>query len=197
MLMKGFAISSHSPAETSDPASAPPPLGLIREEEEPTRTKHTEEGNMEDRWKKIWMELAFLFASRASGCSRGFVGAFVIDPRNNPVSAGYNGGPRGAIGRLCGGEFCERERAQVESGTQTEIGCHHAEANALMNAAHRGISVAGCAMIVTTSPCLSCARLIHHAGIREVVTLANYDARGVAYLRNVGVEVSVIRLSEP
>lgn len=142
------------------------------------------------------MELAFLFASRASGCCRGFVGAFIVDPRNNPISSGYNGGPRGAIGRLCGGEFCERERAQIESGTQTEIGCHHAEANALMNAAHRGISVADCSMIVTTSPCLSCARLIHHAGIREVVTLANYDARGAAYLRNVGVEVSVIRTSE-
>ena len=51
-------------------------------------------------------------------------------------------------------------------------------------------------MVVTCSPCLACARLIHHAGIKEVVTTEGYDGRGAVYLRNVGVEVSVTRLSE-
>ena len=127
----------------------------------------------------------------------GVEGAFIIDHRNNPVSAGYNGGPRGAIGSLCGGVFCERSARCIPSGTQTEIGCHHAEQNAIANAAARGISTEGCVMVVTTSPCLACARLIHHAGIKEVVTTVGYDGRGATYLRNVGVEVSVTRLSEP
>ena len=112
------------------------------------------------------------------------------------VSAGYNGGPRGAIGSLCGGEFCERSARCIPSGTQTEIGCHHAEQNAIANAAARGISTEGCVMVVTCSPCLACARLIHHAGIKEVVTTVGYDGRGATYLRNVGVEVSVTRTSE-
>ena len=151
---------------------------------------------MNDKWKKMWMDLACVL-SQASSCPRGRVGAFIIDPRNNPVSAAYNGGPRGAIGSLCGGEFCERSARCIASGTQTEIGCHHAEQNAIANAAARGIATDGCVMVTSCSPCLACARLIHHAGIKEVVTIVGYDERGATYLRNVGVEVSVTRLFEP
>lgn len=149
-----------------------------------------------EKWRKLWLDMAILL-SQASSCPRGRVGAFIVDPRNNPVSAGYNGGPRGAIGSLCGGEFCERSARCIPSGTQTEIGCHHAEQNAIANAAARGISTLGCVMVTSCSPCLACARLIHHAGIVEVVTMVGYDGRGASYLRNVGVEVSVTRLSEP
>ena len=156
----------------------------------------TESKIVNEKWKKIWMDLACVFAQAAS-CPRGRVGAFIIDHRNNPVSAGYNGGPRGAIGSLCGGEFCERTKQNIPSGTQTEIGCHHAEQNAIANAAARGISTEGCTMVVTCSPCLACARLIHHAGIKEVVTMVGYDGRGATYLRNVGVEVSATSLSAP
>ena len=155
----------------------------------------TEGEIVNEKWKKIWMDLACVL-SQAASCPRGRVGAFIIDHRNNPVSAGYNGGPRGAIGSLCGGEFCERSARCIPSGTQTEIGCHHAEQNAIANAAARGISTEGCVMVVTCSPCLACARLIHHAGIKEVVTTEGYDGRGAVYLRNVGVEVSVTRLGD-
>ena len=137
---------------------------------------------LNDKWKKIWMDLSYVLAQAAS-CPRGRVGAFIIDHRNNPVSAGYNGGPRGAIGSLCGGEFCERSARCIPSGTQTEIGCHHAEQNALMNALHKGVSVAGCTLVVTTPPCLGCARLIHHAGIERVVIGGrSYDSQGADYL---------------
>ena len=142
----------------------------------------TEGEIVNEKWKKIWMDLACVL-SQAASCPRGRVGAFIIDHRNNPVSAGYNGGPRGAIGSLCGGEFCERSARCIPSGTQTEIGCHHAEQNALMNALHKGVSVAGCTLVVTTPPCLGCARLIHHAGIERVVIGGrSYDSQGADYL---------------
>lgn len=148
---------------------------------------------MKEQWQEQWIAQA-RFLSRMSPCARGSVGAFIVDARNNPVSAGFNGPPRGACGELCGGDTCDRVTQGVESGTRTEIGCHHAEQNALANALHKGVSVAGCALVVTTPPCLACARLIHHAGVGLVVVPAGveYDLRGVEYLQRSGVAVRVL-----
>jgi len=73
--------------------------------------------------------------AQLSNCPRGKVGAVLIDPDTYSIVAdGYNGGPRGG-GKLCGGKVCNRDQGQVKSGTQIQIGCHHAEMNALANAA--------------------------------------------------------------
>ena len=56
----------------------------------------------------------------------------------------------------------------IPSGTRLERGCHHAEMNALMNAAAQGAKTAGLHLLVTGEPCLMCAKLIHHAGIVKV-----------------------------
>ena len=146
---------------------------------------------MKDKWKKHWIAHARCL-SGMSPCTRGIVGALIIDERNNIVASGFNGGPRGVVGELCGGDFCERSRRCITSGEQTEIGCHHAELNAIANAAAKGVSTAGCSMVVSVSPCLACAKLIHHAGIVEVITCDNYDPRGATYLTNVGVVVEVV-----
>jgi deoxycytidylate deaminase len=50
----------------------------------------------------------------------------------------------------------------------------HAEMGALIEAAFRGISVAGCTMYVTTFPCHECARHIIGAGISKVVYIEPY-----------------------
>jgi dCMP deaminase len=151
---------------------------------------------MKARWIIHWLRHAELI-SEMSPCPRGKVGAFVIDERNNPLSAGFNGPPRGACGELCGGEVCTRSERAIASGTSTEVGCHHAEQNALMNALHKGVSVAGCVLVVTTPPCLGCARLIHHAGIAEVIIGGiTYSSEGAEYLRARGVAVSAPSIIE-
>lgn len=145
---------------------------------------------MTPKWALHWLKHAELLCDM-SPCPRGRVGAFIIDSRNNPLSAGFNGPPRGAEGYLCGGHVCDREARRIPSGTSTEIGCHHAEQNALTNALHKGVSVAGCTLIVTTPPCLGCARLIHHSGITSVYYgRSPYDLSGVTYLRKAGITVS-------
>lgn len=106
--------------------------------------------------------------SSCSNCPRGKFGAVVIDTTTNIVLVdGYNGGPRGG-GRLCGGDICTRDELKIPSGQRTEIGCHHAEMNAICNAARLGIRLDGARMIVNGEPCLMCAKLIHHAGIKEL-----------------------------
>lgn len=133
-----------------------------------------------------------LALAKASPCPRRQFGAMIVEPTRNVVLAdGFNGAPRGG-GRLCGGEQCSRETLAIKSGTRMEIGCHHAEMNAICNAAAQGTRTAGAWMIVTGEPCMMCAKLIHHAGITRVYLVGGGYAGGtdgVGYLRHHNVEI--------
>ena len=149
------------------------------------------------KWESHWMQHAELIASM-SPCPRGKVGAFIIDQNNNPISAGFNGPPRKAQGTLCGGDTCTRTDQCVVSGTSTEIGCHHAEVNAIANAVNKGVSLNGCAIVISVYPCLMCAKLIHHSGINRVILpmSCNYSEEGIRYLRVNGLSVSFIPIGD-
>lgn len=88
-----------------------------------------------------------------------------------------------------------KDNPPIQSGTRMELGCHHAEANVITNAAARGVATAGSWIIVTGEPCLMCAKLIHHSGIDRVVCVrggfAGGDA-GPAYLREHNVTVAYV-----
>lgn len=83
----------------------------------------------------------------------------------------------------------------IKSGTELQVGCHHAESNAIANAAADGRSTAGAWLIVTGEPCLMCAKLIHHAGIVHVICVqggyAGGDA-GVRYLNKHNIHVRYV-----
>jgi len=135
-----------------------------------------------------------LSLARASNCPRRKFGALLVDPERNVVLMdGYNGGPRGG-GHLCGGDTCLRDTQNVTSGTRMEIGCHHAEMNVICNAAANGVPTRGAWLIVTGEPCMMCAKLIHHAGIRRVLIVEGGYAgeNGVTYLRDHDVEVQPV-----
>ena len=72
-----------------------------------------------------------------------------------------------------------------------EVGCHHAEMNVVCNAAASGVATRGALLIVTGEPCMMCAKMIHHAGIGQVIVVdGGYGgANGVAYLEAHGVHV--------
>ena len=121
-----------------------------------------------------------------SPCPRRKVGCLIVDPENNVViSEGYNGTPRGSKKDLCGGDDCERETKKVKSGTRNDVGCHHAEMNAILNATRVGQSTLGKWLIVNCDPCLMCAKMIHHAGIEMVISPLDHGGvhgEGLAYL---------------
>ncbi len=135
-----------------------------------------------------------LSLSKASNCPRRKFGALLLDPARNVVLMdGYNGGPRGG-GELCGGKVCLRDEKEVESGTRMEIGCHHAEMNVICNCAASGVATNNAWMVVTGEPCLMCAKLIHHAGIKKVIVVGGGYAgeNGVQYLEAHGVGVDMV-----
>ena len=118
-----------------------------------------------------------------------------IDPRRNTILAeGYNGGPRGGGGDLCGGDQCLRDTQGVQSGTCVEVGCHHSEMNLICNAAAQGTALTGSWLIINGEPCIMCSKLIHHAGIVKVLVVEGgyLGANGVEYLRTHGIEVDAV-----
>ncbi|MCQ2389214.1 MAG: dCMP deaminase family protein [Kiritimatiellae bacterium] len=122
-------------------------------------------------WDEYFMEIAHVVAKR-SNCSRRQVAAVIVQD-NHLVSAGYNGTPRGVKNCFDGG--CPRCAGHVKSGEKLEeCLCVHAEQNAICQAARHGHATAGATIYVTISPCLTCAKLIVNAGIREVVYGGDY-----------------------
>ena len=143
---------------------------------------------MKEKHVEVRIEQCLALA-KLSPCPRRQFGAMLIDPKTNSILAdGYNGTSRGSPHPLCGGETCEREG--IVSGTRLELGCHHAESNALANAARRGASTDGAWLIVSGEPCLMCAKQLYHAGIVQVYCVRNGYAGGGAgpdFLRAQGV----------
>jgi dCMP deaminase len=83
-----------------------------------------------------------------------------------------------------------RDRHEIKSGTQNDIGCHHAEINAILNAARTGTSTLGKWLFTSCDPCLMCAKSIHHAGIVKVFTpLKSHKKEGLIYLKEHNVEI--------
>ena len=122
-------------------------------------------------WDEYFMEIANVVAKR-SNCSRRAVGAVVVRD-HHVLSSGYNGTPKRVKNCFEGG--CPRCSGKAESGTHLdECMCTHAEQNAICQAACYGVSIEGSTIYVTISPCLTCAKLIINAGVREVVFGGDY-----------------------
>ena len=122
-------------------------------------------------WDEYFMEIAQVVAKR-SNCSRRQVAAVIVKD-NHLLATGYNGTPRGVRNCFDGG--CPRCAGKVASGTHLEeCLCTHAEQNAICQAALYGHALEGGTIYVTISPCLTCAKLIINAGIKEVVYGGDY-----------------------
>ena len=138
-------------------------------------------------WDEYFMEIARVTATRAN-CSRRKVAAVVVQDYQ-VVSTGYNGTPRGVRNCFEGG--CPRCAGTVPSGASLdECLCVHAEQNAICQAAYHGTRLAGATIYVTISPCLTCAKLIINAGIREVVYGGDYafTAQAETLFKEAGVK---------
>ncbi len=82
----------------------------------------------------------------------------------------------------------------VKSGTEIQIGCHHAEMNVICNAAANGVRTRESWLFCTGEPCVMCAKLIHHAGIAMVLVVGGgyIGSNGIQYLQDHGVGVQLV-----
>jgi len=119
--------------------------------------------------------------SRRGTCSRRRVGAVVATSQGVTISHGYNGA-------LSGMPHC----APHDDHQPCDIS-EHAERNAFYFAARRGVSVEGCTLYSTDSPCVACARAAVQTGIVRVVYDRPYrDDQGLVLLLAAGLKVDRI-----
>lgn len=135
---------------------------------------------MRPGWDEYFMDIARTVATRAT-CPRASVGAVVVRD-HRILTTGYNGAPRGVahcteVGCAMSGGHCLRST--------------HAEANAVVQGALHGVSLAEGTIYCTHQPCINCAKLLISAGITRIVYDESYpDELAAELLAEAGVSVA-------
>jgi len=102
-------------------------------------------------------------AARQSVAARRQVGCVIV-AESGMLSIGWNGMPPGFENEC---EIEDISFAGVSLTTKPEV--IHAERNAINKMLRQGISTNNALCIVTTCPCIECAKTLHGAGIHTVV----------------------------
>ena len=130
-----------------------------------------------------YLDIAETVLERGTCLRRNF-GAIIVN-RDEIVSSGYTGAPRGRKNCIDAG-FCVRETLGVPRGERYEL-CRsvHAEMNAIISASRNdmigatlylvGREVKTGEYVVNPAPCSMCKRLIINAGIARVVARTGKD----------------------
>jgi dCMP deaminase len=108
----------------------------------------------------LWMAEAVAIKSIDPRCR---VGAVIVSPDNVVLSTGFNGLARGVY---------DDERLLADTEEKLKVICH-AEANAILNAARKGVALEGASIFVNKFPCLACCNAIIQAGITRIYTHDN------------------------
>ena len=110
-------------------------------------------------WDDYFKQIVLATKDRSS-CDRLQVGCLLVKDKRI-VSQGYNGFLPGA-----------EHKSIVRNNHEQAI--VHAEQNAIVDCAKRGVSCKDCIAYVTHYPCIICARLLLASGIREIKYLEDY-----------------------
>lgn len=111
-----------------------------------------------DKYKRL-MPIAEAYAQRSKyGGTK--VGAAIFGADYESLAGGWNGAARG-----CDADIDERSINRPERLHWAV----HSEANAISGAARSGVRLKGSTMLVTHTPCMSCAKLVVQAGIIRVI----------------------------
>lgn len=133
------------------------------------------------------MDIAQLVSERST-CLRRRVGAVLVRDKRI-LCTGYNGAAHDL--EHCDEVGCLREKLHIPSGERIEI-CRgiHAEQNALVQAAAFGINVSKATLYCTHEPCITCAKMLLNAGIRQFVVKEPYpDKLGRKMLAEARIKV--------
>ena len=117
---------------------------------------------MESRpsWDEYYKEIIEITAKR-SPCKRLHVGCVLIKD-NRIIAQGYNGYLPGA-----------QHTPLMREGHN--IGTIHAEQNAVLDCAKRGVSCNGSTAYITHYPCFNCIKILATAGIKEIKYIEDYN----------------------
>ncbi len=141
---------------------------------------------------KNFINIAKEIAS-ASKCVSKSVGAVIVKD-GRILSTGYNGTPAGY--ENCCDYWDDKYTKDHHAWSKTyEI---HAEMNAIIWAARKGISIDGATIYVTLEPCSECSKNLIASGIKRIVYETSYEYTHSEiiskFLKDNGVEIKQISL---
>ncbi len=134
---------------------------------------------MRPGWDEYFMQIARTVATRAT-CPRLSVGAVLVR-EHRILTTGYNGAPRGVA--HCTQAGCMLVNDHCMRAT-------HAEANAIVQGALHGVSLAGSIAYCTHQPCVNCSKLLISAGVQKIIYDIGYpDPVASELLAEAGVAI--------
>ena len=110
-------------------------------------------------WDEYFSKIVSVTAER-SPCERLQVGCLLVKD-NRIISQGYNGFLPG----------CPHKSIVRDNHEQATL---HAEQNALIDCAKRGVSCEGCTAYITHYPCIICTRILLASGIVNIKYVDDY-----------------------
>jgi dCMP deaminase len=121
---------------------------------------------------EYFLKIASVVAERST-CRRHHIGAIAVKDKHI-LATGYNGAPSGR--KDCLELGCMRDELNIPSGERHEI-CRaiHAEQNVIIQAALHGVSLEGCTIYCTHTPCRMCAKMLVNARIKSFITFGKYN----------------------
>jgi dCMP deaminase len=141
-------------------------------------------------WDEYFLKIASVVAERST-CLRHHMGAVAVKDKRI-LTTGYNGAAAGV--KDCLELGCLRDEKNIPSGTRTEI-CRaiHAEQNVIIQAALHGVSLEGCTIYCTHTPCILCAKMMVNAKIKRSVSFEKYSDDAFKELfKEAGIQVDIL-----
>ena len=132
-------------------------------------------------WDEYFKEIVQV-TSKRSACERLQVGCLLVKD-NRIISQGYNGFLPG----------CPHESILRDNHEQATL---HAEQNALMDCAKRGVSCKGATAYITHYPCIICARLLLAAEIKKIKYIDDYKNDELVSVFSEQCGVSILKLEK-
>ena len=138
------------------------------------------EQNKRPSWNEYFKNIVLTTASRSS-CNRLHVGCILVKD-NRIISQGYNG-------------FLSGHPHESIIVHNHEIATIHAEQNAIIDCAKRGVNCNISIAYITHFPCLNCLKMLVQAGIEKIYYIDDYK-NDYENINKLNINIPIIKLSE-
>jgi dCMP deaminase len=129
-------------------------------------------------WKE-YFKLIVTSTSKRSNCKKLKVGCLLVKD-NRIISQGYNG-------------FIGGHPHQSVIVDNHELGTIHAEQNAIIDCAKRGVSCSDCVAYVTHFPCINCLKCLVQAGITNIYYIHDYK-NDYNLIEKLGIKIDIVKI---
>ena len=129
-------------------------------------------------WQEYFKDIVLSTSTRSS-CNRLHVGCLLVKD-NRIISQGYNGFLRG-----------HPHKSVVVN--DHEIATLHAEQNAIIDCAKRGVSCNDCDAYITHFPCINCLKMLVQAGIKNIYYISDYK-NDIELINKLEINVPIIKI---